>query len=104
MTTSRRCDSGEIDKLLQNQKQKFDRERDELAEQVKHKERLIEAITADRSLEEGLEKIKVKAGLRKAAFALHRNKVKVISDWGRAARNRGGRDRRRVHGRRRIPP
>ena len=73
-------DSGEIDKLLQNQRQKFDRERDELAEQVKQKERLIEAITADRSLEEGLEKIKVKPGLRKAAFAFHRNKVKVISD------------------------
>ena len=96
-------EGGEIDKLLQNQKQKFDRERDELAEQVKQKERLIEAITADRALEEGLEKIKVKGGLRKAAFAFHRNKVKVISDCGRAARHPGrGRDRRRVHGRRRL--
>jgi hypothetical protein len=73
-------ESGEIDKLLKNQKDKHDREKAELEERIAQKERLIEAITVDRRLQEGLEKIKVRPGLMKACFAYHRPRVKAIAD------------------------
>lgn len=73
-------ETGEIDTLLKNQAAKFAAQLAEKEALLAEKHRLIEALTVDAELTKELEKIKVRPSLMEGAFAIHRNKTKIVDD------------------------
>jgi hypothetical protein len=73
-------DTGEVDKLLENQRKTLEAKRAEVEEELGKAKTLNNALLIDAAIDSGLERVKVKPSLKKAAFALHRPKAKVIQD------------------------
>ncbi len=81
-------DKGEVDKLLANQRRKFEAKIAQMEDAIRMlnenvisaKNKTIEALTIDTELENELQQIKVKPSLKRGAFSLHRPKLKIIED------------------------